>query len=646
MILFFTPEIIAEENNSEENLILVEAEAISENREIFTEKEIASSNAADFPSFMQSAGIQLLSYGTYGLESKPSIRGFTDETVRVVIDGLCVNNAQYGTFDFSTLNLDNIEKIEIVRGGFTEGVNDEGAVGGTIFISTKKNLQKSITFNTALKTFFNKNAPVDAISQNFGFSYPVSKATSFSINAKAVWAQNKYLFENYRHKISQRENADVKDGNLDFSISHSFRGRSTIKNDSSGGINSSGSENDSSGGLNSSGGELTNVWKLNNSFYLARKEIPGPENSKTPGLQKDFDNRLSFALDLPDLIEDVRLSMNAGLLTNVRFYDEKADSTSGRTISSSRHVLNTGTLNASADFLKFSFLTQKAGISANLTHLDSTDSGNRFLPLITLSETSIFYIGNYFSISVPLAIKFSDTNFAFVPKLALHAETKYVDFILSGYRMVQFPNMDDLYWGKSATAEGNPDLKPEKGWGAEFTIKTHDWFLPATLNVFTNYYEDKIQWAASGIKWSPKNVASAFYVGVDFSFEKEFFEILKIRGNFEYLYNRLMDESNKLTYGKKIMWTPDIVASLTFSVNAKDFFVSVEGNFVGEKFTDNQNLYKSNPYFLLNATAELKMLKHFVPYIRAENILNARYQAVPDYPMAGISMTIGCKGKF
>ena len=87
---------------------------------------------------MERCGIQILSYGPYGLDNKPSIRGFTDETVRVVIDGICVNNAQYGTFDFSSLNMAAVERIEIVRGGFTEGVEDEGAVGGVIYITTKK----------------------------------------------------------------------------------------------------------------------------------------------------------------------------------------------------------------------------------------------------------------------------------------------------------------------------------------------------------------------------------------------------------------------------------------------------------------------------------------------------------------------------
>ncbi|MBQ4237036.1 MAG: Plug domain-containing protein, partial [Treponema sp.] len=61
------------------------------------EEEIENAHAENLTNFLQRKGVQILSYGSYGLESKPSVRGFTDETVRVVIDGICVNNPQYGT---------------------------------------------------------------------------------------------------------------------------------------------------------------------------------------------------------------------------------------------------------------------------------------------------------------------------------------------------------------------------------------------------------------------------------------------------------------------------------------------------------------------------------------------------------------------
>ena len=148
---------------------------IVEQRLSYTREEIERTNAESITSFFQAAGIQILSYGAYGLESKPSVRGFTDETVRVVIDGICVNNAQYGTFDFSTINTADIEKIEIVKGGFTEQVSDEGAVGGAIYITTKKQtLGHHFSADSSVKSFLNKNSPFDTFCQKFGYSGQLS----------------------------------------------------------------------------------------------------------------------------------------------------------------------------------------------------------------------------------------------------------------------------------------------------------------------------------------------------------------------------------------------------------------------------------------------------------------------------------------
>ena len=107
-------------------------ESVVEQKIVITEDDIEKSHCESITSLLQNNGVQLLAYGAYGLEQKPSIRGYTDETVRIVIDGVCVNNAQYGTFDFSSINVADISKIEILKGGFSESVLDEGAVGGVI----------------------------------------------------------------------------------------------------------------------------------------------------------------------------------------------------------------------------------------------------------------------------------------------------------------------------------------------------------------------------------------------------------------------------------------------------------------------------------------------------------------------------------
>lgn len=126
----FLPEITTYIPSSLENKITIKSE------------QIQKQHYQNILQLLSENSVQILSYGDYGLEQKPSIRGFTDETVRVVIDGVCMNNPQTGTFDFSSININNIEEISIIKGGYNEGTEDEGAVGGVIYITTKKNTIK------------------------------------------------------------------------------------------------------------------------------------------------------------------------------------------------------------------------------------------------------------------------------------------------------------------------------------------------------------------------------------------------------------------------------------------------------------------------------------------------------------------------
>ena len=61
-----------------------------ENKITIKSEQIQKEHYQNILQLLSDYSVQLLSYGDYGLEQKPSIRGFTDETVRVVIDGVCM----------------------------------------------------------------------------------------------------------------------------------------------------------------------------------------------------------------------------------------------------------------------------------------------------------------------------------------------------------------------------------------------------------------------------------------------------------------------------------------------------------------------------------------------------------------------------
>ena len=568
--------------------------------QVFTSKDIEESCAVSLTDFLQSSGMQLLSYGTYGLESKPSIRGFTDETVRVVIDGVCVNNSQYGTFDFSSFDLSNVEKIEIVRGGFTSSVNSEGAVGGTIYITTKKqSLENKLTFNLSLKTFFNQSVPVDGLFQNISYKGKVADSSFLSMALKLNHAENRHFYTYGSKKIREREHSDVTDSNLNLFYCTYFGN--------------------------------ANCFSLSNDLYSGAKNCPGKAYGENQGTQQDLDNRLTLRLESPEVFNFVSLENTLSYLTYHRLFDAAKEH--------SKHKLDTIKFSSSAKTCNLKRIEQSLGINFNCDFLDSTNDGNHDQFLFSMNETTKFFASKNIFVTVPLSFISCEKNFEVVPKLAVEFAFEKFGLMLDFYRMVQFPNMDDLYWVGEGFY-GNPDLKAEDGIGGEIIFSLKKFYLPFEFCIFSNYYKNKIQWAGN----TPQNIASAFYLGCNFYLTKSFLEeriILNL--SCEYLYTRLLDKSKQMEYGNRIMWTPDLTFSVSSKFNFYGFVFTVEGNYMGKRYKSNANITFLKPYFLTNVSLVYNGIKNFTPYMRVENLFNVNYESVESYPMPSISLSLGIK---
>ncbi len=578
---------------------------VAEQRIVYTHDDIEKLHVASVPKLIESAGIQTLSYGAYGNQSAPSIRGFTGSTVKVVIDGVCVNSAQNGTFDFTSLNPDDIERIEIVRGGFTEDVSGEGAAGGVVYITTKKQtLGNNFSADISAKTYFSAATPLDTVSAAFGYSGQFGENTFFKTNLKGTFARNAFPFTAYDDSIKYRKNNQVTDGATDSQLTHFFGNG--------------------------------NSWYVGDTTYDGYKHIPGTETSTTPGIQQDYNNRLAAGFSLPAVLNQFKIDGTVSWQSNNQLYDETSES--------STHLLNTVSYTGMAQWYGSSGIKQSLGTAVNVSFLDSTNDGTHSLASGYVKETTKLYAGSVFSASIPVALSFSGENIAVVPKLGLRADLQRVTFVLDGYRMSLFPDMNQLYWKDSGYASGNPDLKPEDGWGGEAACSVHDVFMPFSVSVFSNYYFNKIQWQSTGGKWKPVNVASAFYIGCDVNAAVTLFSRVTLKGSWEWLYNRLLAEGS--TYGNMIMYTPDNVGAFSATYDGNPVTVTVEVNYVGRRYTDNSNLFYLEPYVLLNAVVSVQAGKYFSPYIRADNILDTDYESVPDYPMPGISLECGVKAKW
>jgi len=105
---------------------------------VITEKDIQKSGANSMFELLQGQpGVTMTSSGGYGKPSSLFLRGANSDHVLVMIDGLKISSATTGGAAWEHIPLDQIERIEIVRGPRSTLYGSQ-AIGGVIQIFTRK----------------------------------------------------------------------------------------------------------------------------------------------------------------------------------------------------------------------------------------------------------------------------------------------------------------------------------------------------------------------------------------------------------------------------------------------------------------------------------------------------------------------------
>jgi vitamin B12 transporter len=81
-------------------------------------------------------GVSVTQTGSSGSLTQVRLRGAEGKHTRVILDGVEVNTTKDGEFDFSNIAIDDIERIEVIRGPMS-GIYGSGAIGGVINITTR-----------------------------------------------------------------------------------------------------------------------------------------------------------------------------------------------------------------------------------------------------------------------------------------------------------------------------------------------------------------------------------------------------------------------------------------------------------------------------------------------------------------------------
>ena len=130
---------------------------------VITREEIEERKPMSLVGLLQEVpGLHIDQPGGRGNISSVYLRGSDPNFTLVLIDGVKVNdptNARGGSFDFSTMNVENIERIEITRGALSS-VHGSDALGGVINIITREGAiepETSIEISGGAKGYYSGN---------------------------------------------------------------------------------------------------------------------------------------------------------------------------------------------------------------------------------------------------------------------------------------------------------------------------------------------------------------------------------------------------------------------------------------------------------------------------------------------------------
>ncbi|MBC8286406.1 MAG: TonB-dependent receptor [Nitrospinae bacterium] len=154
--------------------------------EIITAEEIKQSGHQQVVDILrEQLGIDMTQNGPRGTNSTIILRGSETDGTLVLIDGVQVNSNTTGAFDFGSLNLDNVERIEILRGPQST-IWGADASAGVINIVTKKGKGKpthAVTFELGSFDTFYESLSSSGKLNDLDYSFSASRTDSKGFSA-------------------------------------------------------------------------------------------------------------------------------------------------------------------------------------------------------------------------------------------------------------------------------------------------------------------------------------------------------------------------------------------------------------------------------------------------------------------------------
>ncbi len=580
--------------------------------DVVSGKDLRLRTSSDLGELLGSVpGVLLQSYGGLGDIQTLSIRGSTASQVLILLDGQRLNSTQSGEIDLSTLPLESVQRVEVVRGSASAQYGAD-AMGGVVNIITGDNSDVDgvrLSAGTTIGSFGTRGANVGAALGGTGISG--------SVFYRYLQSDNDFSYTGADGTESLRRNADL--------LSHVVTGRLETR------LNETGSRITLSGEYlhQESGDPGSMLFPLSRARKLTRNVL-GSLNVEQPlGAHllsvQPFLQVLRFGYTDPDnpfSSNDNRNTAAGAEINDIVSVSDRFLLTGGYSYRSDRYTGNS---------LGGAHVRGSHGlyVQADLRPVGFTNSSPWSLCLVP-------------------AVRWDQSNdfgSAVSPKIGFTASTgSEFRLTLKGNAGLSFraPTFNDLYWPFDGYTAGNPSLSPERSRdfdaGLSLSLKG-DAQLRAGMTYFRNNVRDLILWARNqNSVWSPSNVGRATIDGVESSVQ---FSLVPgvIRLGWSLSTLRAVNRADDPTVnGKTIPYRPSAMNKVNIVLTQGNVELTGELVAMSRRFTDEQNTSSLPPVHTIDIS-----LGYRVPIgsssvsflLLGKNLENVQYETIDGYPLPG-----------
>jgi len=569
---------------------------------VITQEQIRSSGQTTVLDVLRGAvGLDVVQSGGPGRATSIFLRGANSEHTKVLLDGAPINDPSGATraFDFSTLTIDNIERIEIVRGPQSL-IYGSDALGGVINIITKRGQGPLSVTASAEGGSFGTARETIGVSGGDDFRYYSFGASYFENNGFSAVSGRFGGFE------------------PDFYRNATFSGRF--------GVNPTETLN------------IDYVFR----YVDADAEIDDflADNPRRQNRLEQFTNRLQFQTASIDgfLTQQLGLSLTdyTRIDTDPGFFGTPRFDGQTRQIDwqANLNLTDCHTLTAGADYLheeaSSTFLAEETQFLAGVYVQDSFVLGDRFFTTVGARWDDHSAAGPAQTYRVTELVRFTETG------------TEFHGSLGRGFRA---PSIDQRFG-----FVGNPDLRPEfsKGWDVGVRQALHCDCLVVDVTYFRNDFDDLIVFDPSlpgpGGFGALNNIARARTSGVECLADWQLTDVTALFAN--YTYTDTLDVENN----RELLRRPRHKASLgiTRSFDCERASLSMYAVYVGPRldFDAIGSLVTLDDYITFNLSGRYRLSCAWELYGRVDNLFDNDYEEVFGFATSGIAAYGGVRVSF